>query len=245
MRRAHPIIALAANSKPVRQRCSRRWPWPDSLLGLLLSLLLISASALPANELIPPPEAPATAYAAVEVHASEGLAIAAEPCESREKQSIFAADYLAHGILPIRLIITNSSSHAVSLAEAEILFLPAHGEPIQAATAEEVITQLGIGGKLGHSLPMPGPLPSIHWKAKSSAAKAVRADFERYVFRSLRVEPHTTVSGFLFYDLSQLKEPLPGARLELRRLLAADGHELFGFEIPFDSYLHSKSKTMN
>ena len=58
------------------------------------------------------------------------------------------------------------------------------------------------------------------------------------------VEPHTTRAGFLFYDVSQLNHPLQGARLHLHALRNADGQELFYFEIPFDTYLKSKSKEM-
>ena len=46
----------------------------------------------------PPPVQPATSFAAVEVHDDEKVAIAAEPYDTREKESIFRVDYLSHGV---------------------------------------------------------------------------------------------------------------------------------------------------
>jgi hypothetical protein len=59
------------------------------------------------------------------------------------------------------------------------------------------------------------------------------------------VEAHTTRAGFLFYDVSQLDDPLKGSKLHLHALRDAEGHELFYFEIPFDKYVQSKSSQMN
>ena len=53
--------------------------------------------ALPAvaSDHKPPPVQPATSFAAVEVHDKEKVAIAAEPYDTKEKESIFRVDYLA------------------------------------------------------------------------------------------------------------------------------------------------------
>ena len=55
--------------------------------------------ALPAvaTDHAPPPIQPATSFAAVEVHEKEKVAIAAEPYDSKQKESIFRVDYLGHG----------------------------------------------------------------------------------------------------------------------------------------------------
>jgi hypothetical protein len=90
---------------------------------------------------------------------------------------------------------------------------------------------------------MPGPIPSIHMKPKASN-KDIEADFDEFEYGALVVEAHTTRAGFLFYDVSQLDDPLKGAKLHLHKLRDADGNELFFFEIPFDKYLQSKSDAM-
>src|SRR5262249_39223380 len=50
-----------------------------------------------------PPIQPASSFAAVEVHEKEKVSIAAEPYDTKEKESIFRVDYLGHGVMPIRL----------------------------------------------------------------------------------------------------------------------------------------------
>lgn len=186
---------------------------------------------------------PATSFAAVEVHEDEKLAVAAEPYDTREKEDIFRIDYLARGILPVRLIVTNNSDRPISLRDARILFQTAAGERIQAATPEDVERKVKLKDKRGTTIPLPGPLPSIRRKGKATD-KDVEADFDQFEYGALVVEPHTTRAGFLFYDVSQLDDPLKGAKLHLRKLRNAEGEELFYFEIPFDKYLQSKSSVM-
>ncbi len=192
----------------------------------------------------PPPVQPATSFAAVEVHDGEKVAIAAEPYDTRQKESIFRVDYLSHGILPVRLIVTNNNNRPISLRDARILFLTAAGDRIQAAEPEDVERLMTRKEREGAKLPMPGPLPSIKLKPRASN-KQIERDFNTFEYQSLVVEPHTTRAGFLFYDVSDLDHPLRGAMLHLHKLRDADGKELFYFELPFDKYLKSKSSQMN
>jgi hypothetical protein len=197
-----------------------------------------------ASDHSPPPVQPATAFAAVEVHDDEKVAIAAEPYDTKEKAAIFRVDYLSHGVMPVRLIVTNNSDHAISLNEARILFLTAAGDRIQAAVPEDVERLMNRKEREGGKIPMPGPLPSIKLKAKASIAE-IEQDFDAFEYSALRVEPHNTCAGFLFYDVSGLDHPLKGAKLHLHKLRSADGKELFYFEIPFDKYLKSKPGRMD
>lgn len=190
------------------------------------------------------PEAqPATSYADVEVHAKEHVAIAAEPYDTKEKVSLFRVDYLSHGVMPVWLVVTNLGDRPISLRDARILFEPAVGDEIQAAEPEDVERLMTKTDRMGSKIPLPAPFPSIHTKAKASN-KDIEADFDTFEYQALVVEPHTTRAGFLFYDVSQLENPLKGAKLHLTKLRGADGKELFYFEIPFDKYLESKSSQM-
>jgi hypothetical protein len=209
---------------------------PPFLLWLALPAMAIDHT--------PPPVQPATTFAAVEVHDEEKVAIAAEPYDTREKEAIFRLDYLRHGVMPVRLIVTNNGNRPISLRDARILFLTAAGDKIQAAEPEDVERLLTDKERKGSKIPMPGPLPSIKLKPKTSN-KEVEQDFDTFEFQALVIEPHTTRAGFLFYDVSELTHPLRGAKLLLRKLCDADGNELFSFEIPFDKYIKSKSSQMN
>jgi len=208
-----------------------------------LFLLWLALPAM-ATDHTPPPVQPATAFAAVEVHDDEKVAIAAEPYDTRERASIFRVDFLGHGIMPVRLIVTNNSNRPISLRDARILFMTAAGDKIQAAEPEDVERLMTRKEREGSKIPMPGPIPNIKLKPKASN-KDIEADFNTFEYQALVVEPHTTRAGFLFYDVSDLDNPLRGAKLHLHKLRNADGDELFYFEIPFDKYLKSKSSQMN
>ncbi|HVZ82682.1 MAG TPA: hypothetical protein VG893_03335 [Terracidiphilus sp.] len=205
-------------------------------------LALLALPALAADHKTPPVQ-PATSFAAVEVHDKEKVAIAVEPYDTREKEDIFRVDYLRHGIMPIRLIVTNNGDRPISLRDARILFQTPAGDRIQAAEPEDVERLMTLREKEGGKIPMPGPLPSIHLKPKASD-KEVEADFDQFEYQALVVEPHTTRAGFLFYDVSQLDDPLRHSKLHIHKVRDADGNELFYFEIPFDKYLESKSSVM-
>jgi hypothetical protein len=207
--------------------------------------LLLVWLALPAlaNDHKQPPIQPATSFAAVEVHDKEKVAIAAEPYDTKEKEDIFRVDYLSHGVMPVRLIITNNGDRPISIRDARILFQTKAGDRIQAAEPEDVERLMTRKEREGGKIPMPGPIPNIKLKPKASN-KEIEADFDEFEYQALVVEPHTTRAGFLFYDVSELNEPLRGAKLHLHKVRDADGNELFFFEIPFDKYLQSKSPAM-
>jgi hypothetical protein len=209
--------------------------------------LLLTAFFLPfanASDHTPPAVQPATDFAAVEVHADEQLAIAAEPYDTKEKMELFRIDYVSHGVLPVRLIVTNNSNRPISLRDARILFVTSRGDRLQAAEPEDVERLMTLKEKQGTKIPLPGPLPPIHKKPKASD-KDIEQDFDTFEFQALVIEPHTTRAGFLFYNVSGVSHPLRGALLNLHTIKDADGRELFYFEIPFDKYLKTKSSQMN
>jgi hypothetical protein len=145
--------------------------------------------------------------------------------------------------MPVRLIVTNLGDRPISLRDARILFQTPAGERIQAAEPEDVERLMTRKEREGGKIPMPGPIPNIKLKPKASN-KEIEQDFDQFEYQALVVEPRTTRAGFLFYDVSQLDNPLKGAKLHLHKLRDADGNELFYFEIPFDKYLQSKSSVM-
>jgi hypothetical protein len=214
-----------------------------ALRAIPLYLFWLALPAVASDHTAPPVQ-PATSFAAVEVHPDEKLAIAAEPYDTKEKESIFRVDYLSHGVMPVRLIVTNQGDKPISLRDARILFQTAAGDRIQAAEPEDVERLMTRKEREGTSIPMPGPIPKIKLKPKASN-KDIEEDFDTFEYGALVVEAHTTRAGFLFYDVSDLSHPLRGAKLHLHALRDAGGKELFYFEIPFDKYLKSKSGQMN
>jgi hypothetical protein len=208
-----------------------------------LVLLYLALPAM-ATDRTPPPVQPATSFPAVELHAEEHVAIAVEPYDTKERDSIFRVDYVDHGVMPVRLIVTNLGDRPISLRDARILFETASGDRIQAAEPEDVERLMTRKEREGSKIPMPGPIPPIHTKPKGSNSE-IEQDFNTFEYSALAVEPHTTRAGFLFYVVEGLSHPLVDAKLYVRAVRDADGKELFYFEIPFNKYLQSKSSQMN
>ena len=213
------------------------------LRGLPLTVVWLALPAVAADHTTPPVQ-PATSFAAVEVHENEKVAIAAEPYDTKQKESIFRVDYLGHGVMPVRLIVTNNGDKPISLRDARILFQTKSGDRIQAAAPEDIERLMTRKEREGGRIPLPGPIPTIKLKPKASN-KDIEEDFNQFEYGALVVEAHTTRAGFLFYDVSQLADPLRGSKLHLHKVMDADGHELFFFEISFDKYVQSKSSQMN
>jgi len=234
------MTSQASTPPKPHYRASRK---PSHIPGLILLAFLLPALATAADH-TPPPVQPATDFAAVEVHTDEKLAIAAEPYDTKDKMSLFRVDYIAHQVLPVRLIVTNNGNRPISLRDARIIFVTSQGDRIQAADPEDVERLMTLKEKQGKKIPLPGPLPPIHSKPKASD-KTIEQDFDTFEFQALVVEPHTTRAGFLFYDVSGIDHPLQGALLNLHEIKDADGKEFFYFEIPFDKYLKTKSSQMN
>ncbi|MGB9031436.1 MAG: hypothetical protein WCC27_15045 [Acidobacteriaceae bacterium] len=216
----------------------RSRPFPVVMRVLLSCLLLAAVGSVSLGESDPPPAKDATAYPAVDFHTKEQVAIAAEPFDTAEKCKIFQVDYLKYRFLPIRIIVTNTGDHPISLRDARIFFISAQGDKIPAAEPEDVERRVRPKDSRGHDIPV-GPI-KIHTKGSASDDK-IEADFDRFEYAALAVEPHTTRAGFLFYDMQGLGDtPLHGGKLVLRELRNSDGNELFYFEIPFDKYLEAK-----
>jgi hypothetical protein len=205
------------------------------LVVALLSCPLLLLRARAADHAAPPAGV-ATSFPAFDLHPAEQVAIAADPYNTQEKASIFRFKYLDYGFMPIRIIVTNNGDKPISLIDARINFITAAGDKIPAATPEEVQRRIGGIKRPDSGYKLPGPLPRIGNKS-STKNKDVDEDFHSFEYSAVAVEAHTTRSGFLFYDVQGLANPLAGGKLNLRMLRNSEGKELFYFEIPFDKYL--------
>jgi hypothetical protein len=180
-------------------------------------------------------------YPAVDIHQQEHVAVAADPYNTSEKIAIFRVDYLKYGFLPIRIIVTNNSDRPISLADARINFITAAGDKIPTSEIPDVERRVNAVKRPDSGYKLPGPLPRVGNKS-GKMSKDIEDDFHSFEYSSIAVDPHTTRSGFLFYDLQDVANPLAGAKLSLNTVRDADGKELFFFEIPFDKYLASYEK---
>ena len=80
-------------------------------------------------------------------------------------------------------------------------------------------------------------LPIPHRKPKKAVKEEVQDEVERAQFLAKAVEPHSTQSGFLFFDVSGIRNPLAGANLYVSGIRNSKGEEMIYFEIPMEKYL--------
>jgi hypothetical protein len=191
----------------------------------------------------PKPALPAAQYPLHDAHPKERVTIAAEPGDTKETAPNTRLDYAHHGFMPFRVIVTNDSDTALSLDDARIHFISADDAVVQAATDDELQRRLFSRKSVnGTKIPMPAPIPSITIH-HAPVDKQILADDNDFGFPTTTIAPHTTVSGYLYYDTRDLDEPvLEHSTLEVRRVhFVGTDKELDSFEILLKSTPDAKS----
>ena len=194
----------------------------------LLSFLGITSTAFAADHIAPPPQE-ARAYAAVDIHAEEKVAIAAEPCGAVQRCPFFREHYQVWDFFPIRIIITNDSDRTLTLDEVRMHFISSHNDRIPAATEMEVYRRI-----------------TAYRRNTRAIESNIALDFDQFGFRSTLVAPHSTVSGYLLYDLEGIKQPFSTGQMYVKEVMVFDkkgNRELYAFEIPLAKYVPPVSAT--
>ena len=141
---------------------------------------------------------------------------------------------------------TNDGDTALSLDDARMQFISVNNDKIPAATDDDIQRRLfSTKSVKGRKVPLPAPLPPITLHDKP-VDKQITQDEDDFGFKSTTVNAHSTLAGYLFYDVRQLNDyPLRGAELYVKMvhtLADKDGNkkEIFDFNIPFDKWLAAK-----
>ena len=209
---------------------------PMARAVLAAALLCLAPTALrAADHKSAPPAKPAGEYAANDTHADEHVTIAAEPCDDPKLCSFFRLPYIQHGLLPIRVIITNDCDRALSLDDARLQFISANEDKIPAATEDDINRRIFT---LHSAQPIHVPFDPIPVH-RTPVDKKITEDDNDFGFQGTVVNAHSTLAGYLFYDIQDLDEPaMKHAQLYVKEVHTLDGkHELFAFSIPFDKWL--------
>ena len=196
--------------------------------GLFVPVLIASKS------FVKPVAKTAINYPAHDFHRDEKTAIAADPYDTPEKAKIFSVDFAAHGFLPVFFIVTNDGEQPVSIANMEIKLITVNHSKLSPITQEDLYRRLS--NPQASTRPSPIPLPH---KVKTGISKKEMDEIESSQFEARAVEPHTTQSGFLFFDVGGITAPLAGANIDITGVSDAKGNELLYFEIPVDKYLNT------
>ena len=199
---------------------------------LLLGVGVFAPVVLASKSFVKPEAKAAINYPAHDFHRDEKAAIAADPYDTPEKAKIFSTDFAGHGFLPVFFIVTNDGDQPISIANMAITLLTAHHSKLTPITTDDLYRRLS--NPQASTRPSPIPLPH---KAKGGISKKEMDEIESSQFAARAVEPHTTQSGFLFFDVGGISSPLAGATIDITGVADAKGNELLYFEISVDKYL--------
>lgn len=173
-------------------------------------------------------------YPAHDFHRDEKVSIAADPYDKPDKAKIFSIDFAEHGFLPIFFVVTNDGDQPVSIANMEIKLITRNRSKLTPISTDDLYRRLSNP----QVSTRPSPLPLPH-KVKGAVTRKQLDEIEASQFAARAVEPHTTQSGFLFFDIGAIASPLDGASIDVTRVTDAKGSELMYFEISVDKYLNA------
>ena len=204
-------------------------------MQLLTRVLVVSCAVagvvacLAAKDFVKPVAQPAKTYPAHDDHTDEKVAIAADPYDNPDKAKIFSVDFHEHGFLPIFFVITNDGGQPISIANMQVTLTTANRSKLTPITTEDIYRRLS-NPRTNTNAPLPFPIPQK--KVKGGVSQKERDEIESSQFAAKAVEPHSTQSGFLFFDVEDITAPLAGARIFVSGVNDAKGTELMYFEIP-------------
>jgi hypothetical protein len=196
---------------------------------LVLGAVAAFALTLPAKDFVKPAAQPAKTYPAHDDHTDEKVAIAADPYDTADKAKIFSVNFHEHGLLPVFFVVTNDGGQPISIANMQVTLTTANRSKLTPITTEDIYRRLS-NPRTNTNAPLPFPIPQK--KVKGGVSQKERDEIESSQFAAKAVEPHTTQSGFLFFDVEDIDAPLAGARIFVSGVNDAKGTELMYFEIP-------------
>ena len=214
---------------------------PVSRLVVAATLALTCVLPAHASDKKAPPAKPAAEYPANDAHPNEHVTIAIDPCDNQKDCDFFRLPYVAHSLIPVRVIITNDGDTAITLEDARMQFISVDNDRIPAADLEEINRRLfTYKSTQGTKIPIV-PITIHH----DPIDKKITQDDNDFGFQGTTVNPHSTLAGYLFYDIKSLDldHPLKGAQIYIKMIHTLDKkHELFAFTIPFDKWLAAQPK---
>ncbi len=201
---------------------------------LLLTLgVIVALSSLPlwaSKDFVPPRAENANTYTCKDAHASEKVTAAIDLYNTSPKDNIFITPYNQEGILPVFLVITNDGDQPITINNMRAELVTSRNTKLESLTTNDIFRRVAHISGNTNPPPRVGPIPlsgNKNKKAQKEYAEIMSANFAAEA-----VEPHTTKSGFLFFDVSDVKQPVQGAHIYLTGVRDAGGSELMYFEIP-------------
>ena len=188
-----------------------------------------------AKEFSMPKTQPAFSFPAHDHHAGENVTIALDPYDTAIKENIFVVKYREHDLLPVLLIITNDSDEPIQLTGMKAELVTADRTKLIPDNEDDIVRRISHPNASGTHYPIPFPTK----KAKGGVNSKEMNEIQSAQFKAKAVEPRSSQVGFLFFDVSDIPNPLTGSRFYLTGVRNSSGNDLMYFEVPLDKYLDS------
>lgn len=198
----------------------------------MVGVIGVLAVGLGAKNFVKPMAQPAKTYPAHDDHPDENVAIAADPYDTPDKAKVFSIDFAEHGYLPVFFVVTNDSNQPISIANIDIKLITANRSKLTPAAPEDLYRRLS-----NPQARTTKPLPIPRKKVKGTVSQKEMDEIESAQFAAKAVEPHSTQSGFLYFDIGGISAPLAGAHMDITGVADAKGNELMYFEIEMEKYV--------
>lgn len=201
--------------------------------GLALATPLL---CLAAKEFSMPKAQPAFSFPAHDHHAAENVTVAVEPYDTAAKQNIFIVKYREYELLPVLLVVTNDSDQPIQLSEMKAELVTSDRTKLSPDTDDDILRRISHPHASGTHYPVPFPTKKVKGGVNSKEWNEIQSA----LFRARAVEPRSSQVGFLFFDVSDISNPLSGAKFYLTGVRNSSGEDLMYFEISLDKYLDKK-----
>ena len=201
------------------------------LVLLTLALVLAATSVWAFKDFVAPHPESANTYPSKDAHPMEKVTAAIDLYNSAPKDDIFSTNYAQEGILPVLLIISNSGDQPVSTKNMHAEMVTGSRSKLEALAVDDVFRRVAHIKASSTAPQRVGPIP-LPTGTKNKKAREQYDELTRALWVAEAVEPHATKSGFLFFDIEGIKNPIAGSHVYLTGLHDASGNELMYFEIP-------------
>jgi len=195
-----------------------------------LIIVGFSFSLWGSKEFVPPRAENANTYPAKDAHPNEKVTAAVEPYNTAPKDQIFITPYNQEGILPVFLIISNDGDRPIALTSMQVELVTAGRAKLLSLSTDDIFRR--VAHISGDTNPQPRLGPLTLSGNKNKKAQKQYSEILNARFAAEGVEPHTTKSGFVFFDVAGVSQPVDGAHIYLTGITDSAGNELLYFDIP-------------
>ncbi|MFZ0914686.1 MAG: hypothetical protein WBQ76_02805 [Candidatus Korobacteraceae bacterium] len=196
-----------------------------------LTIVLSSAALWGAKDFAPPRAGNASTYPCKDTHPTEHVTAAVDVYNSSPKADIFITHFSDEGILPVFLVITNDGDQPIAVNSMQAELVTGRRTKLEVLDVDDVFRRVAhIKGNSTNPGPHAGPIP-LPGGTKNKKAQQQYDELTRAKFTAAAIEPHSTQSGFLFFDVLGVSQPVDGAHIYLTGIRNSNGNELMYFEI--------------